>query len=471
MTKKPLAIILAFFIVFAPVYANAVLLPLLAVAASSTGRVLVGNAIKRVGQAALSRAGMAAMGAGLVGMAGTKSAIEQDGWTIEYGSGGGGAGGTWDAPNGGGVDSEGNIDISIYKLPPENQCDNAARIYSSSSIPTGNQPLGFLSSYQTYSSVDSAAQSVAPSNSTGIKDNQLDARAKLTASVNKLASDYDKSLVIPDRLNILSVGTARIYYPPANQQATIYGYVVLSSTVCPVNKTYITNNEFNAYLTKNITNNQAGDIIKNIYNYDYSQHPNITINNNTTGGNSLNNDLSLNVDPNADIKVSPRLRLDIESNKVNLDNVNDENCTKNEAGEYDNCTGEPDPEEEEETDPDDPNNPSPEEPPPIECSANGFYQKICDWMDWTKKEHTEPTDTNVDVTDKTSEIVIDDSRISFDDQCPTPKDIDITVVGHSFSDALDYQPLCDFFIKLKPFVVGMGGISSALIIAGGVRRG
>lgn len=467
MIKKPLAIILAFFIVFSPVYSYAVLPALAAAAASAGGRVLVGNAIKRVGQAALSKAGMASIAAGVASTAGIKSAIESDGWTIDYGSGGGGAGGSWDAPNGGGVDSEGNIDIEIYKMPPNDGCEIQVS-FGTSYLSAPDFYNRFL---DNYNSKNSNSRYLQYSGWSEPFDSVIAFYKSPSFDKRSATTEWKSSSGLPIKFRYDRQAKSSGEWNPVNSDPA-YNSSVIAYYRCmpyPVNKNYITNNEFNAYLTKNITNNQAGDIIKNIYNYDYSQHPNITINNNTTGGNSLNNDLSVNVDPNADIRVSPRLRLDIESNKVNLDNVNDTNCTKNEAGEYDNCTGEEDPEEE--TDPDDPNNPSPEEPSPIECDANGFYRKVCDWMDWTKKEHTEPTDTNVDVTDKTSEIVIDDSRISFDDQCPTPKDINITVVGHSFSDALDYQPLCDFFIKLKPFVVGIGGISSALIIAGGVRRG
>lgn len=46
--QKKLAILLAFFIVFAPVYSNAVLPALAASVASTGGRVLVANTIKRL---------------------------------------------------------------------------------------------------------------------------------------------------------------------------------------------------------------------------------------------------------------------------------------------------------------------------------------------------------------------------------------------------------------------------------------
>ena len=59
--KKPLAILLAFFIVFAPVYSNAVL-PALAASVASATRVLVGATIKKVSPAALVNANKAAIG-------------------------------------------------------------------------------------------------------------------------------------------------------------------------------------------------------------------------------------------------------------------------------------------------------------------------------------------------------------------------------------------------------------------------
>ena len=59
--KKPLAILLAFFIVFAPVYSNAVL-PALAASAASATRVLVGATIKKVSPAALANARKAMLG-------------------------------------------------------------------------------------------------------------------------------------------------------------------------------------------------------------------------------------------------------------------------------------------------------------------------------------------------------------------------------------------------------------------------
>ena len=94
-------------------------------------------------------------------------------------------------------------------------------------------------------------------------------------------------------------------------------------------------------------------------------------------------------------------------------------------------------------------------------------------MDWTQTKHDSPKSGDGQITpiDKSDGLNIDETRIVFTDQCPTPTPIVITVVGFDYTTEMDYQPFCDFFTALHPFVVGMGGISSGLIIAGGARRG
>lgn len=441
--KKPLAIILAFFIVFSPVYSYAVLPALIASAASAAGRVLVGNGVKKVSQTALSRAGMGivglckknplqcvGIGVGILGL------LDKDGFTVDIGGEG---------------DTTNNINIEIYKIPPSEQCNLEIQYFYDDSYRTASETFTYL-----------IAKGQSSSYITRPKPDSIDYIMREESRLLSNNSDYSSP-----EWKALGLSVSFGYERSSNngEKWTSYSVSVPPRIRCSPyspSKTYLTENEFYNYLQQNI----SADDIKNIYNYDYSQHPNITINNNSYGGNTINNDLSVSAEP--EFKVSPSLKLDIESNKVNLDNVNDENCTKNEAGEYDKCG-----DTEEPTDPEnpDPDTPVPPEPSPIECDANGFYKKVCDWMNWTQKPHTEPTTTNVVVVDKTSDIVIDDSRIRFNDQCPAPKDINLTVAGHSFSEFLDYQPLCDFFTQLHPFVVGMGGVSTALIIAGGVRRG
>lgn len=110
---------------------------------------------------------------------------------------------------------------------------------------------------------------------------------------------------------------------------------------------------------------------------------------------------------------------------------------------------------------------------PLFCNQSDFTRKICDWIDWTQVKHDEPDPDagKVDIKDKSEDLNIDRDRIDFTNQCPAPTPINTSVGGFPVSTELNYQPLCDFFTMLNPFVVGMGGISSALIIAGGARRG
>lgn len=106
------------------------------------------------------------------------------------------------------------------------------------------------------------------------------------------------------------------------------------------------------------------------------------------------------------------------------------------------------------------------------CEGTEFNKKICEFIDWVKQEPDASEENGtVDVTDKSEGLNIDRDRIDFTNQCPAPTAINISVGGFPVSTELNYQPLCDFFTMLNPFVIGMGGISSALIIAGGARRG
>lgn len=105
------------------------------------------------------------------------------------------------------------------------------------------------------------------------------------------------------------------------------------------------------------------------------------------------------------------------------------------------------------------------------CEETEFNKKICDFIDWVKQEPDVTEDNGVvDITDNSEGISVDKNRINFSNQCPAPKTVSISVAGFPVSYELNYQPLCDFFIMLNPFVIGMGGISSALIIAASGRR-
>ena len=478
--KKPLAILLAFFIVFAPVYSNAVL-PALAASAASATRVLVGATIKKVSPSALANAKKAAIGIcksnpstckslGL-GVGGVIGALVGDGWNIEITN-----------------NDVTNIDVDIYKI--NNATTNTCTIdyyyagvkaacYYSGPPPA---PVNYQSSYSSVLSceskenIDSAASRGLEriwhnyeSTNASLKDSEMKSyvsqnREKLLLEMkegtyygygNSSDKHYYNNKSNPDGAKLSDAVSSRFYYKKT------------CSTAPTNNKTYITNYELNQYVTNNTTNNDID--IKDIYNFDFSQY-NINIGGNTYNGTTINNDLSKSDPSEADKKVSPDLKNKLDDKTISLDDVNDQNCTKNEAGEYDKCGDETDPTDP--TDPEEPTDPEPEpEPPPIECDANGFYKKVCDWMDWTQKPHDKPDSGNVDIIDKSEGLNIDQNRIDFTNQCPAPTPINTSVGGFPVSTELNYQPLCDFFIMLNPFVIGMGGISSALIIAGGARRG
>ena len=450
--KKPLAILLAFFIVFAPVYSNAVL-PALAASAASATRVLVGATIKKVFPAALANARKAAVGicaknprlCGGAGMGALGLALTADGWNIEITN-----------------TDVNNIDVDIYKIPQGETCITQVS-FSASHLSAAVHNQSIINYYESQNTNGWYKYRQTPnylSPYQAVTDYWLKYdKSRFTQDWVKYGQDitvtYDKKtqkgdLSFPDEWQTIN---------------TDVGVYVRCVPWSGGDKIYITNYELNEYITNNTTNNDID--IKDIYNFDFSQY-NINIGGDTYNGTTINNDLSKSDPSEADKKVSPDLKNKLDDKTISLDDVNDQNCTKNEAGEYDKCGDKTDPTDP--TDPEEPTDPTDPEPPPIECDANGFYKKVCDWMDWTQKPHDKPDSGNVDIIDKSEGLNIDQNRIDFTNQCPAPTPINTSVGGFPVSTELNYQPLCDFFTMLNPFVIGMGGISSALIIAASGRR-
>lgn len=238
-------------------------------------------------------------------------------------------------------------------------------------------------------------------------------------------------------------------------------------------KEYLDDNEIAKYFKGD------SDDVVNIYNYDYSKHDNITINNKTESGDTINNykndfdktEKEKNVSANATDKMKKKRK------GYDVDDINDENCDKNEKGEYDKCgddrakkdgedsESEEEPKKDDEEKKDDDKKEDDEEDKPIDCKASSFHKKVCDWIDWTQEEHEPKQNTKVDI-DEPDLPNIDEDRIKFKAVCPPPKPIHLNVVGRDYHTELSYQPLCDFFSELKPFVVGLGWFSGAMIIAG-----
>lgn len=106
------------------------------------------------------------------------------------------------------------------------------------------------------------------------------------------------------------------------------------------------------------------------------------------------------------------------------------------------------------------------------CNETEFNKKMCDMADWFQQKfdkHDE--DGKVDVKDLELPS-IDTNKVKFDNQCPAPTPLDISIPSLmiNFHDELNYQPLCDFMTKLRPFVVGFGYVSGAFIVAGVGRK-
>ena len=107
------------------------------------------------------------------------------------------------------------------------------------------------------------------------------------------------------------------------------------------------------------------------------------------------------------------------------------------------------------------------------CSYSDFTQKFCDFTDWAKSPFDEPNeDGKVNINENPDLPTINTDKVKFQNQCPapTPLDINISSLMVNFHDELNYQPLCDFMTKLRPFVVGMGYVSGAMIVAGVGRK-
>lgn len=107
------------------------------------------------------------------------------------------------------------------------------------------------------------------------------------------------------------------------------------------------------------------------------------------------------------------------------------------------------------------------------CNETEFNKKMCDMADWFQEKFEQPDEDGQVIIDENSNLpTIDTNKVKFDNQCPapTPLDISISSLMINFHDELNYQPLCDFMTKLRPFVVGFGYVSGAFIVAGVGRK-
>lgn len=292
------------------------------------------------------------------------------------------------------------------------------------------------------------------------------------------SAEYTKTLSnvkkIDDTRYYALLKSENAFYKKAYPNGVDSGGVVISVPCSPdLKNKYVSDDDIYNYVVKYITD----DDIKNIYNYDYSQHNNLTINGDKFSGDKVNGDKN-SFDESETKNITNKLGDKIINKKYDADDVNDTNCDKNESGEYDNCG-----DDRNNTDdisdsstpptntPKDPDTDNPGDEPPIECNANGFYKKVCDWMDWTQKDYDKPTDTKIEVTDKTKDLPqLKQDRISFSEQCPPPKKFTLSAMGLTKELEISYQQYCDFFIAFKPFSIPLSTFGAILIIAGVGRK-
>ena len=461
--RKILAFILTFFIIFAPVYSNAVLPALAASAASAGGRVLVGQAIKKLSSSALAAARKASIGictknpaicktVGL-GTGGLIGALVGDGWNIEVNDN----------------STTNNIDVDIFKInEPITGCRfitylslhaNSGIKYNLGNIFPAGLAVSKAAAIQSYPSATNFSVGSPDQITAGY--NTLVAYVKtlsLTSYQENVPSGYGSFSQKVD-FNYKS-GTPLKDYP---QTTSFSGNYVFMKTCAPENapKIYINNDELNQY----INNNQLdGDDILNIYNYDYSQHPTINIAGNEYNGTTVNNDLAKSDSSEADKKVTQDIKQKVESGQLSLDDINDENCTKNEVGEYDKCGAE----EPEQCPVDtvlvDGRCVTTDEQPAI-CSSTELTQKFCNWIDWTQEEPMREVGTEVDIVEA-EPIELDRDLITLNQSCPANTSFSISLMGATYAFEIDNRPACDIALMISPYIIIAGTLSAIYTYAG-----
>ncbi|WP_151747413.1 virulence factor TspB C-terminal domain-related protein [Acinetobacter lactucae] len=92
----------------------------------------------------------------------------------------------------------------------------------------------------------------------------------------------------------------------------------------------------------------------------------------------------------------------------------------------------------------------------------GYWTTFNKWM---SESATDSTDTKPEIKDL--QLNFDDgNRITFDQTCPQPESIEITFMGVSQEAGFSYEPLCNFMISIRPFVIGSAYLIGAYIVMG-----
>lgn len=241
---------------------------------------------------------------------------------------------------------------------------------------------------------------------------------------------------------------------------------------CPnSNKRYLTDEEIAKYVKKHAT----GDDITNIYNYDYSQHQNITVNNKTETGDTINNQKN-KFDKSENEKTTSEnatQKMKGKHKDYDIDDINDENCDKNEKGEYDKCgkdrdKKEDDEEEKKDDEDKDKDKKEDDEDELISCKTSDFHKKICKFIDDMDEflDDTDDKNTQLKKPDDDPEPV--STKISFGGGCPPNTVININYLGISKNIVLfESVRFCEFLDDfVKPSVIVISSLWAVYILRG-----
>ncbi|ENR4569901.1 hypothetical protein ACEVN9_003702 [Acinetobacter baumannii] len=92
----------------------------------------------------------------------------------------------------------------------------------------------------------------------------------------------------------------------------------------------------------------------------------------------------------------------------------------------------------------------------------GYWTTFNKWM---SEPATDSTDTKPEIKDL--QLNFDDGdRVSFDQTCPQAEPIEITIKGISSETNFSFEPLCNFMIMIRPFVIGSAYLIGAYIVMG-----
>lgn len=165
-----------------------------------------------------------------------------------------------------------------------------------------------------------------------------------------------------------------------------------------------------------------------------------------------------------DIDKINKVNCEVENNKIK----SCENAKKNKEKDEEEDEQETEETEQDETEQSDTTNDDNNDK--INCEASEFHKKVCDFIDWYQDDTEFDDDTKVKVNDLSDDLQLKKDRVQFNAQCPPDKTFNMSYAGVNVSPTISYKSLCDGFIMLKPFIIGLSGITAILIIAGG-RRG